>query len=101
MKDTRKTHARETFKEWAEAETGRPFGQLSDPQRSRELTRFYICKVHNPTHTEIAEDDLDAGMIDGAGDLGVDFIHRDDGRVLILQTKYRLFRRICGCDWGC
>jgi hypothetical protein len=35
------------------------------------------------------EEDLSFGIVDGANDLGCDFIYRDDGHVLIIQSKYR------------
>jgi hypothetical protein len=37
----------------------------------------------------IDNDDIELGIVDGGNDLGCDFIHSDDGRVLIVQSKYR------------
>jgi AIPR protein len=65
------------------------FNSLNDKQKSVQLTRFYIDEIHNKQKTEISEDEIDQGLVDGANDLGCDFINRNDGRVTIIQSKYR------------
>jgi hypothetical protein len=35
------------------------------------------------------DEDLSFGVVDGANDLGCDFIYRDDGQVLVIQAKHR------------
>jgi len=60
----------------------------NDFQRSIYLTEFYIREIHNPTRTPISDEDIEAGLADGANDLGADFIYRDDGQVYIFQSKY-------------
>lgn len=85
-----KIQARDRFKEYVEHELcWGSIGALTDQQRSNALVRFYIDKIHNQTKTEISEEDIDSGLVDGAGDLGIDFIHRDDNKVLIVQAKHR------------
>jgi hypothetical protein len=88
MMSERKDQAREKFKEYVEEKLKQNLSNLSQVQQSLALTQFYIEKIHNFTKTEISEDDIEAGLVDGSGDLGVDFINRDDGRVLIIQSKY-------------
>ena len=87
-KAAKKEHFRSTYREWATSYFELPFGELSDIQRTEALMRFYITEVHNPKNSPIAEDDIDHGIVDGAKDLGIDFIYRNDGQVLILQSKY-------------
>jgi hypothetical protein len=70
-------------------QTGEDFGKLKEHNQSLQATRFYINEIRNPLSISISEDEIDAGQVDGSNDLGCDFIHRDDGHVLIIQTKYR------------
>jgi len=68
--------------------------KLDSVQRSKTMTRFYVDKVRrvfNPSLIPIDMDDLDACVIDGADDCGVDFLYRSDGAVLIIQSKFRGF----------
>src|SRR5262249_507636 len=65
-----------------------PLGKLNDKQRAEALTRFYIEEVYNRLHSPILSDDIALGYVDAAGDLGIDFIHRDDETVLMIQSKY-------------
>jgi hypothetical protein len=68
------------------------FGTLSDKIRSAEMTRFYIKTVVSKLTPGLVPDDeqeIDDYIVDGAGDGGVDFIYPTEGRVLIVQAKYR------------
>lgn len=84
-----KRKARDEFKISAETETNTKFDSLNDRQRSIAMTKFYVREIHNPKKTHISDDDLSEGIVDGANDLGCDFIHRDDGHITIIQSKYR------------
>lgn len=49
------------------------------------MARFFAEKVlgpRNPTILPFAEEDLEASIVDGKGDCGVDFISRENGVVL-------------------
>lgn len=68
--------------------------KLDAAQRSKAMTRFYVDRVRrvfNPSLIPIDMDDLDACVIDGANDCGVDFLYRSYGAVLIIQSKFRGF----------
>jgi hypothetical protein len=82
--------ARQEFREYAQKWLGlTSFDQASERQVSLALARFYVERILNPTKTPVEAEDLDAAIVDGANDLGIDLIHRDDGHVLIIQAKYR------------
>lgn len=65
------------------------FSQQNAKAQSIAAARFYIEQIHNLLNFEISEEDIDAGLVDGTNDLGCDFIHRDDGKVVVVQVKYR------------
>jgi len=65
------------------------FYNLSDKQRSEALLRFYVTEIHNRLRTEISDDDLESSLVDNPKDLGADLVYRDDGQVLVIQTKFR------------
>ena len=85
-----KIKARDELIRLAEKDTGTAFRNLNAKQQSIQATKFYIREIHNPTRFQISEDDLEEGLVDGKDDLGVDFIHRDDAKVLIIQSKFRM-----------
>ena len=88
-KENKKLKARDAFKIFAENYFRDDFGNLSNKQRSLALIHFYISKIYCPIHScYISDEEIDQGLTDGAGDLDVDFIHRDDNTVLILQARY-------------
>jgi hypothetical protein len=89
MADVLKVKARDELVRLTELELHSKFVALNPKQQSIAATRFYIREIHNPIATHIDDDDIDLGIVDGGNDLGCDFIHRDDGRVLIIQSKYR------------
>lgn len=84
----RKINVRDAFKEYAEVEFARKFGELTNKQLTKGLTNFFVDEIHNPLRSLIGDDDFERGYVDAGKDLGVDFIHRDDHAVLILQVKY-------------
>ena len=88
MKSPQKLHIRGAFRDFAQNLLDKPFGQLTTRERGTALTKFYISEIHNRATTEIDEDDLEEALIDGANDLGLDLIHRDDNVVYLLQCKY-------------
>ncbi len=88
MNENKKIGARDNFKDYAISVIGSDISSMSDKLRSRALTKYYIEKIWNATHTQIDESDFEEGYVDASYDVGVDFIHRDDGHVLILQIKY-------------
>ena len=88
MAEVLKVKARDELVRLTERELERKFGGLHPKQQSIAATKFYIRQIHNPVATIIDDDDIDLGVVDGGNDLGCDFIHSDDGRVLIIQSKY-------------
>jgi hypothetical protein len=85
----RKPAFRAAFREYVREELGEDLGRLSDKQRSWALVRYYMGNIHNRLRTFVSEDELEEGHVDGANDLEVDLIHRDNGNVLIVQAKHR------------
>jgi hypothetical protein len=76
------------YREFALKYFERDFGKLSNKQTSEALLRFYIAEIQNRLRREISSDDFDEAYVDNSGDLGTDFIQRNDGEVLIIQAKY-------------
>jgi hypothetical protein len=88
MRAPQKIHARDALRKKVK-DDGFDFENLTEKQRSSHAIKFYLKEIYGPTKKEIPEDEIDSGIIDGANDLGCDFFHRDSGRVLIIQAKYR------------
>jgi hypothetical protein len=68
------------------------FGKLDPTAQSKEMTKYYVRNVLSRILPGLVPDDeleVADSVVDGANDLGVDFISRSDGRVLIIQSKYR------------
>ena len=89
MAEVLKEKARDELIRITEKEQGCVIGTLNSKAQSLAATKFYIKEIHNPQKILIEDDDIDQGLVDGANDLGCDYINRDDGRVLIIQSKYR------------
>ena len=89
MSELLKEKARDEFLRLGEKEQGVSVGGLNQKAQSLAATKFYIREIYNPQKVQVEEDDLDEGLIDGANDLGCDFIYRNDGHTLIVQAKYR------------
>jgi hypothetical protein len=91
ISEPRKAWFQDYLREWAEATFKESFDSLQDIQRSKLMARFFAEKVlgpRNPALLPFAEEDLEACVVDGKGDCGVDFISRETGVVLIVQAKY-------------
>ena len=86
---TKKIKARDEYVNFIEKESKAKLGSLSKRQQSLGFVRFYVKQIHNKLRSEISDEDLELGLVDGANDVGIDFIHRDDGHVTIIQAKYR------------
>jgi hypothetical protein len=68
------------------------FDSLQATDRSKELTKFYVKSVLaklTPGLVPDTDEEIDDFMVDGTNDGGVDFIYPSEGRVLIVQSKYR------------
>lgn len=88
MKQDKKLNVRQEYTRFVKETLGEDLGKLNDKQRTLALTEFYIMEIHNRLRGNISEEDFDEGYVDAGGDVGVDFIHRDDNQVLIIQAKY-------------
>jgi hypothetical protein len=89
--EPRKAWFQDSLREWVGTTLKEPFDNLKDAQRSKLMARYFAEKVlgpRNPALLPFAEEDLDACVVDGKGDCGVDFISRENGVVLIVQAKY-------------
>src|ERR1035441_4198676 len=106
ISEPRKAWFQDYLREWAEATFKESFDSLQDIQRSKLMARFFAEKVlgpRNPALLPFAEEDLDACVVDGKGDCGVDFISRENGAVLIIQGKRSEERRVgkeCRSRWS-
>jgi AIPR protein len=86
-----KQRFRELFRDYVKNELQTPFDNLNDKQRSIWMSRFYadtVIRSLNPGLIPETEEDLDACIIDGADDCGVDFLAREGNTVLVIQAKY-------------
>lgn len=88
---TLKIKARDELHRLSEKDLGCSFHNLNPKIQSVEATKFFIREIRNPISLSISEEDLSFAVVDGANDLGCDLIHRDDGHVLIIQSKYRSY----------
>ena len=88
MKNDKKTNVRQEYRRFVKETLGEDLGKLNDKQRALALTKFYIMEIHNRLRGNISEEEFDDGYVDAGGDVGVDFIHRDDNVVQIIQAKY-------------
>jgi hypothetical protein len=86
-----KAHFREHFRDYVKTELRTQFDNLNDKQRSVWMARFYadvVIRALNPGLLPESEEDLNACLIDGKDDCGVDFLAREGNTVLIVQAKY-------------
>lgn len=86
-----KEHFREHFRDYVKNQLQTPFDNLNEKQRSVWMARFYadvVIRSLNPGLVPESDEDLDACLIDGSDDCGVDFLAREENTVLILQAKY-------------
>ena len=88
MKPEKKIDVRRLLHGYATEFYKKDFSKLSGDERSRALLRWYIEEVLNTESFYISEDDIDAGYVDAANDYCIDFIHKDDSNVIIIQSKY-------------
>jgi hypothetical protein len=68
------------------------FDSLQPQDRAKEMTRFYIKSIISkltPGLVPDTDEEIDDYIVDGPNDGGVDFIYPTEGRVLIVQSKYR------------
>ena len=86
--DSTASRLRDAVMEFGATKLGMPFDKLNDKQRSMTLAQFYVERIHNASGSYISDEEFDEAWVDAANDLGADFIHRDDGSVLLLQIKY-------------
>jgi hypothetical protein len=84
----KKVGFRDSFRDFAAADTGKDFGNLTSVEIGYELIKFFVFQIHNRISNYISEDDFDYSVTDGKDDLGADLIFKDDGMVVIVQSKY-------------
>lgn len=92
MEKSRKAWFREYLRDDVEARLKTNLGNLDPTAQSKEMTLYYVRNVLSKIMPGlVSDDDLEVGdgLVDGRDDLGVDFISRSEGRVLIIQSKYR------------
>jgi hypothetical protein len=86
-----KEHFREHFRDYVKDELRSSFDALNDKQRSIWMARFYCDRVIRPLNPGLvpeSDEDLDACLIDGKDDCGVDLLSKEGNSVLIIQAKY-------------
>lgn len=87
-----KVKFRDQLKENTKKTLGTDLGSLLPARQSKVMSGFYvkeIVRVFSPGLVPADEDDFENCIIDGPDDCGVDFLSRDEGTVLIIQTKFR------------
>jgi len=88
----RKPKFREYLKTDAESRLKDRWDSFQPIIRSKEMTRFYVKAILSKLTPGLVPDDpeeIDDYIVDGPSDGGVDFIYPADGRVLIVQAKFR------------
>jgi hypothetical protein len=91
-KERKKPWFRDYLREDVEKRLKMKFGDLDHTAQSKEMTLYYVWHVLSKIMPGLVPDDdleLAYGLVDGHDNLGVDFISRSDGRVLIIQSKHR------------
>ena len=86
-----KQRFRDLFRDYVKNELQTPFDNLNDKQRSVWMSRFYadiVIRSLNPGLVPETTEDLDACLIDGTDDCGVDFLAKEGNTVLVIQAKY-------------
>jgi hypothetical protein len=86
-----KVRFREELRAYVKTAMDVEIGNLAAPRQSKAMTRFYverILRTLTPGLVPSDQDDLEACIVDGPDDCGVDFISRGDNVVLIVQTKF-------------
>ena len=87
-KETFKRH----FGDWTRKNYDKPLTKFPPETASRLMSRFFVTQVLSKTFENLVPDDgpeLEAALIDGSGDSGIDFIYRSDHSVLLIQSKWR------------
>jgi hypothetical protein len=82
---------RDHLREYISSELGLKPDNLNDVERSKSMARFYAEKVIraiNPGLIPTTEEELNACVVDGSDDCGIDFLSRESDTVLILRAKY-------------
>jgi hypothetical protein len=88
----RKPKFREYFREDVEKRLKVSFDSLLPTVRAKEMTRFYVKAIVSKLTPGLVPDDpeeIDDYIVDGPNDGGVDFIYPAEGRVVIVQSKFR------------
>jgi len=91
-KERKKPWFRDYLREDVEKRLKMKFGDLDHAAQSKEMSLYYVRHVLSKIMPGLVPDDdleIAYGLVDGHDDLGVDFISRSDGRVLIIQSKHR------------
>jgi hypothetical protein len=84
-----KAQSREAFRQFVEKTYECDLGELGNKERIHEaLTRFYVEEIYNKTHIRIDDEDFHLAYVNAPRECGIDFIHKSDENVLIIQTKY-------------
>jgi hypothetical protein len=89
--ESRKPLFVEQFRDYVENTLRESFDGLYDVVRSKYMARYFTERIlapRNPLLLPSVEEDIEACVVDGKGDQGVDFISREGGVVLIVQAKY-------------
>ncbi len=88
-----KLQFRDALRQWSETELETKFSNLNSAQQSRQMIKYFVSEALAKLLPGIVPEDegeLEASIVDGAGDGGADLLYRsDDGQVLIIQAKYR------------
>jgi hypothetical protein len=66
---TKKLKAREEFRQFVQSTMQVSLDSMSGRQLSLALLRFYVQEIYNLQSVAISEEDFEAGIVDGAGDL--------------------------------
>jgi hypothetical protein len=82
---------REHFRDYVTLGLKRNFDAVNEVQRSKYMAMFYADRVVrslNPALIPTTEEELEACVVDGSEDCGIDFLAREGNTVLVIQAKF-------------
>ena len=86
--DDFKKSLKEVLDEMAINSGHREFNNCSSVQKGKLFLQYFLDKYFQLEYPDVDQEILEACIIDGSNDLGIDFIYDDEATILIIQSKY-------------
>ena len=89
-KEIKTMKARAHFEDFVKHELDKTINELSSVEKGMQFAKWYINEINNNISTDYYdEDDFVDSYVDSSGDLGIDFISKNNNIVTIIQFKYK------------